>query len=134
VSFQGSAWVFKGTECTPFFFLVGGPPAAPDLWELLAAKGDTGISGYEFIQGDTVTIQNLEVLTVTRTCPAGKKIISGGFWLEGTLSNPSPGVVLAPPNLMQSAPINDTTWEVKVEQVGGDSRNFWIPIICVNVQ
>ena len=79
------------------------------------ATGTNGVSGWQLIPGTpSGDIEN--VRTVTASCPAGKKVVGGGF-LTSSISNANRIVILA------SYPSSDTVWSVNgtTNIAGGDA-------------
>jgi hypothetical protein len=77
------------------------------------SKGDTGtpgISGLERVYGPSKNIAVGAVVMVSVTCPAGKKLISGGPDTNG-----QPHLLI-----IYSVPGTDTIWSVTVRNVGSD--------------
>jgi hypothetical protein len=88
--------------------------------------GANGVSGYE-IGGDTFTVTAGDALTLARVCPTGKVVVGGGAWL---FTNGLADTVT--PHIVQSAPIDTHTWEIKID-AGATVRNwdYRFQIICV---
>jgi hypothetical protein len=91
------------------------------------APGRAGVSGYE-IRVNDFTVPAGAAGVASASCPAGKKVVGGGAWLfSGDLSDP------VTPHVVQSAPVDDSTWEVKID-AGGTIRDwsYRLQAICVN--
>jgi hypothetical protein len=58
-------------------------------------------------------------------CSTGYRVISGGAWLQSDAQVPD-----IAPVLLQSAPIDDHTWEVKVENLANRGYQYAITIVC----
>jgi hypothetical protein len=72
--------------------------------------GTPGVSGLETVYGASKSIAVGAVVSVSVTCPAGKKLVSGGPDTNGL------------PHLLiiYSVPGSDTTWSVTARNVGSD--------------
>lgn len=76
-------------------------------------KGDTGtpgVSGLERVYGASTNIAVGGIASVSVTCPAGKKLLSGGPDTNG-----QPHLLI-----IYSVPGSDTTWSVTARNVGSD--------------
>jgi hypothetical protein len=99
------------------------------------SKGDTGspgISGYQEVNvvKDFALTTTYKEYNVVATCPAGKRIISGGYW--------KPWVSSADTNVIYNGPgANDTAWSVSVQAVQGGGWASTLTIqaiaICGNI-
>ena len=90
------------------------------------ANGTNGVSGYRINSYDfTVTESNTN--TSRSSCDSDEVLVSGGAWLFT-----NPGDVDIPPRLIQSAPIDARTWEVKIDNLGSPRTwNYRLQVICV---
>jgi hypothetical protein len=96
-------------------------------------KGDRGLQGVQGIQGiqGIPGLSGLQRISVTANldvanvvCPAGKKILSGGYIA------PSNGSVL----VQQSYPSADDTWTVVVKNTGNARTSFQAWAVCATVE
>jgi hypothetical protein len=85
-------------------------------------KGDPGgFSGYEIVT-DVDTLLSGGGLHVVATCPAGKKVLGGGYSSSSNLATE------------RSHPINDgTAWDIFVNDPDNSSQGVAVYAICANV-
>lgn len=89
--------------------------------------GASGVSGYQQLFYD-FTVQGTTHPTQIAICPVGKVVIGGGAWLFTAM-----GGLDVPPRMVQSAPIDPRTWEIKIDNNGSPkSWDFRFVIICAN--
>jgi hypothetical protein len=91
-------------------------------------RGQAGVSGYQIVDLD-FTADEGTLTTVTVTCPTGKVVIGGGAWL---FTNPRTLADVVP-RLLQSAPIDSSTWEIKLDNNGSPfTWDYRGRAICIN--
>ena len=100
--------------------VVGGRSnVASNSFEMLPAPtGASGLAGYQLVSS-TFTVPGWTNLDRhTASCPAGTKVLGGGAWL---FTNPNSFDIT--PKMIQSAAIDDDTWEVKIDNAA--SARSW---------
>lgn len=128
VSYQGSAYVAvdasEGVQ----------PSADSDAWDLLAMRGEQGpegppgVSGYEQVTSDPVTLEHRGDTTGSVACPDGKVAVSGGYEFIGQTqgSNNLPQVTASYPD--------GEEWIVKVVlQSRGHQPELQVHATCADV-
>jgi hypothetical protein len=104
-----------------------GDPGAAGPQGPQGPAGQGGLTGYLYL-GHQFTVDASSTVTETQGCPLPGKIISGGAWLQS-----DPGSLDINPLLMESAPVNDHLWEVKIENLSGSrGYQYAIQIVCAN--
>lgn len=83
-----------------------GPQGDPGPQGIQGIQGPAGISGWEVIQVNSGTLDQFRI-DVTVDCPAGKKVLGGGF---STAGNNQYAVVMA------NAPLGNDRWVVTLFQ------------------
>jgi hypothetical protein len=98
-------------------------------------QGIPGISGLQYITGPFVHIGKSSTDTATASCPAGKKVIGGGY--TTTVPNPSS----ASPSALQifsSGPSGTSAWSVSATNTSSGAGNLGLRLtayaICAVVQ
>ncbi|MFF4448505.1 hypothetical protein [Streptomyces sp. NPDC001502] len=87
-------------------------------------KGGSGISGYEVVRQEGAVVEPNAFEQVVATCPAGKKVIGGGFFGNG-----------AKLLTIRSFPgSGNTSWIVTVQNTDTVPLGFSAYAICANVQ
>jgi collagen triple helix repeat protein len=104
-----------------------GPMGAPGPRGDTGAAGSPGISGYYF-DGSQFDVPASYRVTETKSCPSGLKVITGGAWLQ---SDPQGDDI--DPVITESAPIDDHTWEVKINNNAPRGYQYAIQIVCADV-
>ena len=99
-----------------------GPPGNEGATGPPGRDGAPGLSGYEVKTGGG-TVQAHQQLTVTVICSAGKKVLSGGFYvldtrLQVTESRPTDGMV---------------AWTVTALNVSPDPQDVTVEAVCAFV-
>jgi hypothetical protein len=86
--------------------------------------GPAGLSGYTIVSYD-FTVEGGAAWVFTRSCPAGTVATGGGAWLFSEVKD------IHAPQIYQSAPINETTWEVKIDAYDAfHNYNYRLQVIC----
>ena len=86
--------------------------------------GSAGVSGYTIVSFDAL-VEAGNFHAVRKSCPTGTVITGGGAWLFSDVHD------LHAPRIYQSAPINETTWEVKIDAYGAaHNYNYRLQVIC----
>ncbi len=95
-----------------------------------AGPAGSGMSGYEIIwQQVSGSVPAGDTLIGIASCPTGKKVLGGGFVLEG-----SPlGYV---PAIMGSYPMSDTTWRINMKNTTAAATNlaYYVFVTCATGQ
>ena len=95
-------------------------PAGPE------GPAGAGMSGYEIIwEPVSGTVPAGDTLIGIASCPTGKKVLGGGFVLEGAPL----GYV---PAIMGSYPMNDTTWRINMKNTTAAATNlsYYVFVTC----
>ena len=109
----------KGDTGQPGFQGERGPAGAS------GANGANGVSGYRINSFD-FTVTRTALNTSSSSCRADEVVVGGGAWLFTNADN-----LDVPPRLIQSAPIDARTWEVKIDNLGSPrSWDYRLQIIC----
>jgi hypothetical protein len=141
VRHNASAWVAKtDLEGCPIYILLGTNPCPPtvvaartpgnasadDSWALVVqdgsagAAGPAGISGLEYVDEPTHDVAAGQAVTWMATCPAGKKVIGGGYSGDGL-------------EVQRSYPFSDTQWAVRVVNLQAGTNFLKVWAVCANV-
>ena len=72
-------------------------------WSQVGPQGVPGLSGYERVEGATVTVAPNTLQVATAVCPTGKKVLGGGYIFPGGAFSME---------LTSSRPDSDDTWAV----------------------
>jgi hypothetical protein len=104
-----------------------GAPGAQGPAGPAGPAGPSGVSGYERVQANFVqfSVAPGDVMHNAVSCPAGKRVLGGGFVLDG-----SPiGYV---PAIMSSSATSDATWRIDMKNTTPNFATFsyWIVITC----
>jgi hypothetical protein len=97
-----------------------GPPGPQGEQGEPGAPG--GLSGYE-VRGNAIAVPAGQRLTATVSCPAGKKVLGGGFFAN------SEDIVL----LEESADFIGQSWSVKARNVGAEAIALEAQVFCASV-
>ena len=98
-----------------------GPQGVP------GTAGANGVSGYQQVV-DEFTVNGTSTYRTAQACPSGMVVLGGGPW---RYTNENSVDII--PTITQSAPINATTWEVKIDNFGSArSWDYALVITCAN--
>ena len=88
--------------------------------------GANGVSGYRIKSCRFHRLSETSLEAARLSCAAGEVVVGGGAWLFT-----NPGEFDIAPRLIQSAPIDALTWEVKIDNLGSP-RTLGLPsaVIC----
>jgi hypothetical protein len=86
-------------------------------------QGAPGISGFQIVEGTSVTVDPARTSEQTVFCPAGKKAISGGYETASSRSV----------TLNRTGPSGSTAWYVRITNDSGASKTWNAQAVCVNV-
>ena len=86
-------------------------------------KGDPGISGIQLVTLSTKTISGNTSQTLRDSCPAGKKLLSGGPRRDS-------GQVAI---VSSSYPVSQTDWFVRIRNDSSSSTSYQLFLLCANV-
>ena len=113
----------RNTASAPLSSVLGGHDnAASDAYDLLPASG---LAGYQLVSS-SFTMPGSDKRTFSASCPNGMKVLGGGAWL---FTNPN--VLDISPKVVQSAAIDDDTWEVKIDNTGSArSWDYSLQLTC----
>lgn len=105
-------------------------------------KGDTGATGPAGPAGTAAGLASTAIHlystdfysgfrtnTAGMSCPSGQRVIGGGPWAFDSIKSPD----LIMPSVVESAPVDATTWEVKLYNPNLNSYHYGLQIICVDV-
>jgi hypothetical protein len=84
------------------------------------------VSGYERVQENFVEfVQPGDSMSKTLSCPAGKRVLGGGFVFDG-------GPLGYVPAIMGNYAMDDTTWRIDMKNTTAAFANlsYWIVITC----
>ncbi|MFJ4776688.1 hypothetical protein [Streptomyces sp. NPDC088762] len=102
----------------------GTNPPTPAADTALADKGKAGIAGYEVVSRQGPVVQPNQFEQVAAECPAGKKVIGGGFFGNG-----------AKLLTIRSFPgAGNTSWIVTVQNTDTVPLGFSAYAICATVR
>ena len=93
-------------------------------------NGTPGVSGYEVVtQSFSTTNNTTQLETVTASCPAGKKVLGGG-WHGTAVTSFSMG-----PSALEDRPITTSPngWRAVLTWQSGDDTTVYVHAICGNV-
>jgi hypothetical protein len=89
------------------------------------ADGAAGVSGYHIVGAD-LTVSGSHRVTYSLSCGSGEVVLGGGAW---RFTNP--GSIDIEPRVTQSAPIDERTWEVKINNFASlRSWDYRVQITC----
>jgi hypothetical protein len=89
-------------------------------------QGPSGLSGYVIVTGNPQVVQDGKTTRLTVSCPAGKKVLGGGY------SNPDARGTNN--SVLASFPSSDTMWEVQIHNPSGSAQFGITPYgICATV-
>lgn len=110
---------------------VPGPMGPPGP---IGATGSSGFSGYE-TETESGTFQTAKRKTVTLTCEAGKKMISGGVHISHTTANPSNlSLVAEKVHVSSSYPSSTSAWTVTLwSQDQSSSYIYTVYAVCATL-
>ena len=93
-----------------------GQPGAPGL------PGASGISGWQRLLAGAVAVAAGGTNGSTANCPAGKKVLGGGYYIYDATMIAS-----------YSGPISDSAWHVDVKNIDNKQGDVQAVAICANV-
>jgi len=102
-----------------------GPQGEPGSQGPQGPQGGPGISGFQIVDGPTVSVDPGRTSQSTVTCPAGKKAISGGYE-TGSSAN----VTL---NRTGPSTTAGTAWYVRITNNDAARKDWNAQAVCVNV-
>lgn len=91
-------------------------------------QGPAGVSGYEHVRR-SVSIPNGAFRTGTLDCPTGKRVLSGGAFLNSTFLELKESHAYD----FDNAGVHHSGWLVDVQSIGGGNRDFTVFVICADV-
>ena len=110
-------------------FMAGQLPAGPQgpkgdmgIQGAPGLPGPAGVSGWQRVLSQPVAVGPGLINGSTATCPAGKKVLGGGFITSGSAFE-----------VTYSAAYSDTSWRIEGKNVGITSFEVFAQVICANV-
>jgi len=82
--------------------------------------GPSGFSGYQIVNGSAIPIPPGGAISAGISCPAGKKILSGGVDTSSTLDA----------TISRSVASSDTSWNIGVRNEGSSTISVTLQAVC----
>jgi hypothetical protein len=103
-----------------------GATGVPGATGAAGATGATGMSGYEVVAGNigSGSGSGFNIADSTASCPAGKKVVGGGFNTTGNNADVC---------TVYSEPFGTTGWTVRTTKLTISAYSLQARAICVNV-